>query len=188
MVLTGTNLIEPALHWNLEYLRDNIGDGENAVYLSENGKFMYFDENRCKGKYVNFQPPTQKLSLTFYEFYELLRSWKEGDKKIYFQQMLTNRVKDRVVTDFLSFNWGWLGIQQQRYNWGPLTSNLLLVSQPGNVTPLHYDEQENFFAQARGFKRCILFSPSQFKCFYPFPYHHPCDRQSQVSLISLQNI
>ena len=182
MVLTGTNLIEPALHWNLEYLRDNIGDGENAVYLSANGQFMYFDENRCKGKYVNFHPPIQKLSLTFYEFYELLRSWKEGDKKIYFQQMLTNRVKDKVVTDFLSFNWGWLGIQQQRYNWGPLTSNLLLVGQPGNVTPLHYDEQENFFAQARGFKRCILFPPSQFKCFYPFPYHHPCDRQSQVNL------
>lgn len=50
----------------------------------------------------------------------------------------------------------------------------------GNVTPAHYDEQENFFAQIRGYKRFILFHPDQFKCMYPYPTYHPCDRQSQV--------
>ena len=50
----------------------------------------------------------------------------------------------------------------------------------GNVTPAHYDEQQNFFAQIKGYKRCILFPPDQFECLYPFPVHHPCDRQSQV--------
>lgn len=51
----------------------------------------------------------------------------------------------------------------------------------GNVTPAHYDEQQNFFAQIKGHKRCILFPPDQFECLYPYPVHHPCDRQSQVS-------
>jgi len=51
---------------------------------------------------------------------------------------------------------------------------------PGNVTPAHYDEQQNFFAQIKGHKRCILFPPDQFDCLYPYPVHHPCDRQSQV--------
>lgn len=50
----------------------------------------------------------------------------------------------------------------------------------GNQTPCHYDEQENFFAQVQGFKRCILFPPSEFDCLYPYPVHHPHDRQSMV--------
>ena len=53
----------------------------------------------------------------------------------------------------------------------------------GNVTPVHYDEQENLFAQVEGLKRVILFPPEQFECMYPFPVHHPCDRQSQASKI-----
>jgi hypothetical protein len=36
------------------------------------------------------------------------------------------------------------------------------------------------FASIRGYKRFILFPPSQFECLYPHPVHHPYDRQSQV--------
>lgn len=62
------------------------------------------------------------------------------------------------------------------------TDNLVICSMfAGNVTPAHYDEQQNFFAQIKGYKRCILFPPDQFECLYPFPVHHPCDRQSQVT-------
>ena len=51
----------------------------------------------------------------------------------------------------------------------------------GNVTPCHYDEQENFYTQIGGYKRVILFPPEQFECLYPHPVHHPHDRQTQVS-------
>ena len=50
----------------------------------------------------------------------------------------------------------------------------------GNITPVHYDEQENLFTQLSGYKRFILFSPDQFENLYPHPVAHPCDRQSQV--------
>lgn len=50
----------------------------------------------------------------------------------------------------------------------------------GNVTPCHYDEQENFFGQVLGYKRVILFPPNQFECLYPYPVFHPHDRQCQV--------
>lgn len=168
------------MKWNLEYLGKNIGDGDNAVFLSENGKFMYFDEKRCKNAYSDFKTPTEKVMMTFDQFSSMLKSWKRGDKLLYYQQMLTGSVSNAVVLDYLAFNWKWLASQQQSNQWGPLTSNLLLISQPGNITPAHYDEQENFFAQVKGYKRCILFPPSQFMCLYPFPFHHPCDRQSQV--------
>jgi hypoxia-inducible factor 1-alpha inhibitor (HIF hydroxylase) len=86
--------------------------------------------------------------------------------------------------------------------WGELTSNLLLIGMSGVVTPAHFDEQQvrrhfgeeasklrlaqcvcaaqNFFAQVSGRKRCVLINPEYFRSLYPFPVHHPCDRQSQV--------
>ena len=41
---------------------------------------------------------------------------------------------------------------------------------------------ENLFAQLVGTKRCLLFPPSDFHGLYPFPVHHPHDRQAQVDL------
>jgi hypoxia-inducible factor 1-alpha inhibitor (HIF hydroxylase) len=118
--------------------------------------------------------------MKFRDFRELLQSWKSGDKRIYLQQALNDGVGKRIVLDFLQFNWSWAKEQQEANNWGPLTSNLMLVSQEGNLTPVHYDEQENLFCQVEGYKRVILFPPSQFECLYPYPVHHPHDRQSQV--------
>lgn len=84
--------------------------------------------------------------------------------------------------DFVNFNWSWASKQQKQNRWGPLTSNLLLIGMEGNVTPVHYDEQENFFAQIYGYKRFLLFHPDQFENLYPYPVYHPHDRQSQVDL------
>ena len=51
-----------------------------------------------------------------------------------------------------------------------MTSNLLLVGERGTVTPCHYDEQHNLYAQIRGKKRVTLFSPDQFASLYPHPF------------------
>ena len=99
--------------------------------------------------------------------------------------MLNDSVGKNIVKDFLGFKWNWLTAMQRKMKWGTLTSNLLLIGLPGNITPVHYDEQQNFFCQVSGYKRIILFHPDQFKCLYPFPLYHPCDRQSQVWLAGL---
>ena len=67
-------------------------------------------------------------------------------------------------------------------NWDAFTSNLLLCGPKGAVTPLHYDEQQNMFAQLWGNKRVRLFPPDDFIKLYPYPMSHPCDRQAQVWL------
>eukprot|EP01121_Diplochlamys_sp_Union-15-3_P000772 TRINITY_DN10645_c0_g1_i1.p1 TRINITY_DN10645_c0_g1~~TRINITY_DN10645_c0_g1_i1.p1 ORF type:complete len:174 (+),score=30.53 TRINITY_DN10645_c0_g1_i1:68-589(+) len=65
---------------------------------------------------------------------------------------------------------------------GPLKFNTLWISQKDIITTLHYDEAYNLFAQVNGHKKFTLFSPDEFKNLYPFPVHHPNDRQCQVDI------
>ena len=50
---------------------------------------------------------------------------------IYLQQSLNDTVGPAVVRDFVQFNWKWVTDQQKELCWGPLTSNLLLISEEG---------------------------------------------------------
>ena len=78
-------------------------------------------------------------------------------------------IGDEITKDFQQFNWQWLSQTQRDMGWGELTTNLLLIAEGGAVTPAHYDEQDNLFAQIQGRKRCVLFPPSQFAAMYPYP-------------------
>lgn len=181
VVLTDTNLVYPALKWDIGYLQENIGNGDFSVYTSDNHKFLYYDEKKMCN-FQNFVPKSRRMEMKFSEFVLKLHETEEkgGSERVYLQQTLNDTVGKKIVVDFLGFNWNWINKQQAKRNWGQLTSNLLLIGMEGNVTPAHYDEQQNFFAQIKGHKRCILFPPDQFECLYPYPVHHPCDRQSQV--------
>ncbi|EGW03881.1 Hypoxia-inducible factor 1-alpha inhibitor [Cricetulus griseus] len=181
VVLTDTNLVYPALKWDLEYLQENIGNGDFSVYSASTHKFLYYDEKKMTN-FQNFKPRSSREEIKFHEFVEKLQDIQHrgGEERLYLQQTLNDTVGRKIVMDFLGFNWNWINKQQGKRGWGQLTSNLLLIGMEGNVTPAHYDEQQNFFAQIKGHKRCILFPPDQFECLYPYPVHHPCDRQSQV--------
>ena len=52
---------------------------------------------------------------------------------MYLQQSLNDSVSEKIVKDFVGFNWKWVNGQQRLYKWGPLTSNLLLVGMDGNI-------------------------------------------------------
>ncbi|RXM98599.1 Hypoxia-inducible factor 1-alpha inhibitor [Acipenser ruthenus] len=181
VVLTDTNLVYPALKWDTDFLQESIGDGDFSVYIAQTHKFLYYDEKKM-ANVENFTPKSRRVEMKFSEFVDKMHETEEtgGEERLYLQQTLNDTVGRKIVVDFLGFNWKWINKQQAKRNWGPLTSNLLLIGMEGNVTPAHYDEQQNFFAQIKGYKRCILFPPDQFECLYPFPVHHPCDRQSQV--------
>ncbi|XP_022915704.1 hypoxia-inducible factor 1-alpha inhibitor-like isoform X2 [Onthophagus taurus] len=186
VVILNSNLAASAQKWNLEYLETHMGDADYTVYLSRNHKFKYFDEKKVQklngdiGKGIDFMQPTKKVDMKLSEFIRRLKEWKRGDDRLYLQQGLNNTVGPEIVRDFVNFNWEFCNGKQSKHNWGPLTYNLLLIGMEGNVTPCHYDEQQNLFAQIYGYKRCILFPPSEFECLYPYPVHHPHDRQSMV--------
>lgn len=180
VVLTDTNLVSSALKWNLDYLEKNLGDGTFTVYISKNNKFKYYDDTKIQEHCLDFVAPTERVDMKFIEFSERLRKLQTSDRRLYLQQPLNDTVGKNIVKDFLDFNWNWISGQQQQHNWGPLTSNLLLIGSEGSITPAHYDEQQNFFAQIYGYKRFLLFPPEMYECLYPHPVWHPHDRQSQV--------
>ncbi|KDR18274.1 hypoxia-inducible factor 1-alpha inhibitor-like [Zootermopsis nevadensis] len=184
VIITDTRLVASAERWDLDYLEQNMGNGDFSVFLSRNHKFKYFDDKKILptsgDSRLDFTPPTRRVDMKLPEFTRKLRQWRRGEERMYLQQALNNTVGPAIVQDFLNFRWEWINSKQKMHSWGPLTSNLLLIAMEGNVTPCHYDEQQNFFAEVRGFKRCILFPPEQFECFYPHPVYHPHDRQSQV--------
>lgn len=98
----------------------------------------------------------------------------------YLQQPLNDTVGQNIFSDFRQFNWELVKELSGHMKWGALTNNMLLIGEPGNVTPVHYDEQQNLFCQVGGKKRCLLFHPRHFDKLYPYPVYHPCDRQSKV--------
>ncbi|KAB5581700.1 hypothetical protein PHYPO_G00178750 [Pangasianodon hypophthalmus] len=154
-------------------------NNEEPVVLTDTN-LVYPALKKCQ-TLENFVPKSRRIEMKFSEFVEKLHQLElDGKQRVYLQQTLNDTVGRKIVVDFLGFNWNWINKQQTKRNWGQLTSNLLLIGMEGNVTPAHYDEQQNFFAQIKGYKRCILFPPDQFECLYPYPVHHPCDRQSQV--------
>ncbi|KAL1139713.1 hypothetical protein AAG570_006691 [Ranatra chinensis] len=181
VIITGSELVASALNWDVDYLKEHMNNSNCTVIFSKNHKFKYFDDKSVRPDVkAKFVPPTRKVGMKMAEFAKRLREWKKGDERLYLQQMLNNTVGPGIVHDFLRFHWDWINSLQKNMSWGPLTSNLLLIAMEGNVTPCHYDEQQNLFAQIRGFKRFIMFPPEQFECLYPYPVYHPHDRQSQV--------
>lgn len=181
VIITGSGLVQTALKWNIEYLQEHMENTNCTVIVSKNHVFKYFDEKAItpaiKEKFI---PPTRKVSMKIEEFSKKLKQWKQGDDRLYLQQILNNSVGPGIARDFIQFRWDWLTAIQKKMSWGPLTSNLLLIGMEGNVTPCHYDEQQNFFAQVYGWKRIILFSPEHYEMLYPHTVFHPHDRQSQV--------
>uniref|UniRef100_A0A8D8SGR9 Hypoxia-inducible factor 1-alpha inhibitor n=1 Tax=Cacopsylla melanoneura TaxID=428564 RepID=A0A8D8SGR9_9HEMI len=182
VLITGSNMVESAMKWDLDYISEHMPNSNLTVIISKDHNFKYVNEKKIpQDQTSNLESIyTRRSSMTAREFIQRIKSWKEGDERLYLQQVLDSSFGPQLVQDFLHFNWEWAKNKQRIHGWGPLTFNLLLISMEGNVTPCHYDEQQNLFVGIRGIKRCILFPPEQFDCLYPPPVSDPHDRQSQV--------
>lgn len=67
MVLTDTNLVYPALKWDLDYLQENIGSGDFSVYRASTHKFLYYDEKKM-ANVKNFKPKSSREEMKFRDF------------------------------------------------------------------------------------------------------------------------
>jgi len=83
VILTDTHLIEPALGWSLDYLKENIGNGLFAVYESSNHLFKYFDDKKLSS-HSDFKPQMKRLEMTFTEFCDRLKVPQNDRKRLLF--------------------------------------------------------------------------------------------------------
>lgn len=184
VVLENCTFHKSALKWTIEYLEENLQDEDHTAYISPNRTFLYYDDDRIKGAYKDFKPPTKQRLLYFSNFTKLIKELESADNgsRAYFQSLLILQegVSSSMLEDIDSFNYTWLLDLVSRMEWGDEVTNMLLVGMHDVVTPTHYDTLENLYVQIFGRKRVILFSPDYFRSLYPFPVGHPHDRQSQV--------
>lgn len=78
MVLTDSDLVGSAYHWDLGYLCSNLGSGLYTVYSSTNKKFKYYDEKKLPQN-KDFEPPTSHSDMTFQEFATKLKKNNEKE-------------------------------------------------------------------------------------------------------------
>ena len=71
----------------------------------------------------------------------------------------------QIKKDFGRFHWASPGHAGASPSVRRPPTNMLLIGERGNITPCHYDEQQNMFAQVRGRKRIVLYSPKYWSSF-----------------------
>ena len=65
---------------------------------------------------------------------------------------------DALLRDLRKIEWPWLHRVREAAGWGRFDLAQLWAGRCGGVTPLHYDEKENFLAQICGRKHVLLFA------------------------------
>lgn len=210
VVITSSGLADTAVRkWDLGYLAEELGDVRCTVFRSATRSFRYWDGSKAYGQQFEpdtsriemtarefservrappdtppaVREPAHELGAATCAAGGCARGSRQdgaASPRFYLQTGLVEGVGESMLRDFRAFDWAWLRRESTRLGWAELSSNLLLVGECGNVTPAHYDEQQNLFAQLCGSKRVVLFSPDDFCALYPFPVHHPNDRQSMV--------
>lgn len=85
IVITDSQLVSSAKKWDIEYLEENMGDGDFSVFLSRNHKFKYHDDKKptktsCDTT-TEFIPPTRRQDMKLPEFGKRLKEWKRGDER-----------------------------------------------------------------------------------------------------------
>lgn len=74
-----------AERWDLDYLEQNMGNGDFSVFLSRNHKFKYFDDKKLAStsgdSRLDFTPPIRRVDMKLTEFARRLRQWRRGEER-----------------------------------------------------------------------------------------------------------
>lgn len=206
LVVTGSGLTGAAPErWTFDYLERHLRDVDNFFVLcarpASRGRFPYYDMGEGKNPCNYEVNPIQRVEMRFPDFrrkaMESLRCKRAGkpSEAFYLQNTLLHRDESeegpprpvgsfgsacgkQVGADIANFRWSWLKEMMGGRN---AQMCQLFCGVVGGFSPCHYDPQDNLFAQVRGYKRVLLFHPRHWPRLYPWPVHHPQDRQSRVN-------
>ena len=96
VVIPDSELVSPAMKWDLQYLSANMGNGDCNVYESKSNVFKYFDESK-RQDFPDFEPPMERLEMKFAEFVEKLKAGKDCKKRLDHQIILYITLKPGIT-------------------------------------------------------------------------------------------
>jgi len=139
--------------WSPDYLCSALKTKQVTVAVSSEGQFNY-DPNRNVGEEASRYRYTQM------DFASAVSAiCQDGTEHYYLMQRSIPDEFPELLQDIRTPKW--LDHQRPAIN--------LWFGSTENVTPLHYDHTNNFFAQVYGRKRLTLFDPMQTDLLYPYP-------------------
>ena len=153
--------------WSPDYLSSVLRAKRVTIAVSNEAQFNY-DPNSGAGEGASRYRSAQM------DFVNAVSSiCKDGPEHYYLMQRSVPDEFPELLQDIRTPEW--LTDQSAAIN--------LWFGSAGNVTPLHYDHTNNFFAQVYGRKHLTLFDPMQTDLLYPYPLESPA---SHVSFIDLE--
>lgn len=87
VVLMEANLVNSALHWDLPYLTENMGDGDCTVFTAKSRIFKYFDADKNLHGYEFNELDIQRNTMKFKEFASKLQNAHLSKQWHYMQQV-----------------------------------------------------------------------------------------------------
>lgn len=160
VVMTG--LLQPEWDWHLDYLREMLGD--RAFLLRYYGRDRYQQDKR---NWTSIGSGVQTQSQSFNQYADLIQSGVAQAEDIYLAKcsLQSTPLADTAAITTLKTALGQLGLQK------PASSLNLWVGPIGHLECLHYDPMDGTLVQLHGYKRVVMFPPSQTFNLYPYPFY-----------------
>jgi len=160
--------------WSLAHLEERVGDRMVSVAASPTKVFHYGskDFSRMQTREMRFRDVIRHIAAAADQSGERLyiMEQQQAGRRLSFAEAYPELADDLVLPP---------GIET-----GELLQVNLWVGEAGNVTPLHFDIENNFLAQIIGRKRVTLFDPGQTGYLYPNGSRSCLNNTSQVQLLA----
>jgi hypothetical protein len=161
LLTDATDLMSEVWRWTPEYLRQHIGQEElDATLPGADGTFEY--------------EPGRKLASQPLAVSRFFDDVTDPDGPRWCLQQVAVRDRIPALAERLDYP---SCVQPQLIN----AVNLWMAA-PGTVTPLHYDDTHNLFAQISGVKTFYLFPPENLDSLYPGPLNTGAQHLSRINL------
>jgi len=154
--------------WSPHYLASAIKTKQVTVAVSSEAQFNY-DPNRIAGEEA---ARYQYSQMDFGKAVSAICQSGQGHEHYYLMQRSIPDEFPELLQDIRTP--AWIDYQRPAIN--------LWFGSSENVTPLHYDHTNNFFAQVYGRKRLALFDPMQTDLLYPYPIEASAGHVSFIDL------
>jgi hypothetical protein len=156
IVIDALNNWEAIRLWSPEYLASVLKEKRTIVAVSNEDRFKY-NPSEHDGNVLQYQTETMDFISAVSK---IVRSNSASERYYIMQKSISDEFPE-LLRDIKHPIW--IESSESTVN--------LWFGTAHNVSPLHYDDDNNFFAQVYGRKHITLFDPVQTEWLYPYPVH-----------------